>query len=145
MMNKRMLFFIFTASIALNIAFAITWAGYELSEGLADSRVLVLQYDDEEKIWCPLHRSLKVSEQQWKQIEPRLLEFRKTSDGICRQVNHTRAEMIDLLSVSEPDRPAIADKQKEILIAQQKMQQLVIEHLLFEKSVEVRACSTRSR
>lgn len=134
-MNKRILFFIFASSIALNTAFLITWAGYRFSEGLAEEPIQSYHHDDKGQIWCPLHRSLNVSEQQWKQIEPRLLEFRKTSDGICREVNNKRAEMIDLLSVSEPDRQAIADKQKEILAAQQKMQQLVIEHLLFEKSV----------
>jgi Spy/CpxP family protein refolding chaperone len=134
-MNKRILIFIFAASIALNIAFAITWVGYGLSEGPADARMQFSQHDVKGQIWCPLHRSLDVTEEQWKQIEPSLLEFRKTSDGICQEVNNKRAEMINLLSVDEPNRQAITDKQKEILAGQEKMQQLVIEHLLFEKSV----------
>lgn len=134
-MNKRILIFIFVASLALNVAFVTTWAGYRLSEEPAKDQMQISQHNDNEKIWCPLHRSLNVTEEQWKQIEPRLLEFRSTSDDICQEVNNKRAEMIDLLSVPDPDRQSIADKQKEILAGQEKMQRLVIEHLLFEKTV----------
>jgi len=134
-MSKRIFVFIFVASLALNIAFVASWAGYRLSEGLANDEGEVLQYDEQDEIWCPLHRSLNVGPQQWQRIEPHLLEFRNESQNICEQVNEKRSEMIDILSSPDPDRQAIADKQKEILAAQQKMQQLVIEHLLFEKSV----------
>ena len=134
-MNKRIIVFIFVASLALNVAFVVSWAGYRLSEGLANDRGEVLQSGEQDEIWCPLHRSLNVSKEQWQQLEPRLLEFRKESQGICEQVNQKRGEMIDILSSADPDREVIGEKQKEILAAQQKMQQLVIEHLLFEKSV----------
>jgi len=134
-MNKRIFIVILVASLALNVAFVASWAGYRLSRESADDRGQVLPTDEKDEIWCPLHRSLNVSKEQWQQLEPRLLEFRNTSQRICGQVNEKRGEMIDILSSLDPDRQAIADKQKEILAAQQKMQQLVIEHLLFEKSV----------
>ena len=134
-MNKRIIVFIFVASLALNIAFVVSWAGYRLPQRFTDDQGQVFPSEEKGEIWCPLHRSLNVSKEQWQQLEPRLLEFRKTSQGICEQVNQKRSEMIDILSSADPDRQAIADKQKEIQAAQQKMQQLVIEHLLFEKSV----------
>ncbi len=134
-MNKRILIFIFAVSIALNTAFVIAWAGVRLSDGLTQEPSQSSQQDDNEKIWCPLHRSLKVTDEQWKQIEPNLLEFQNVSDGVCLEINNKRAEMIELLSKADPDTQAIMDKQKEILAGQDKMQKLVIEHLLFEKSV----------
>jgi len=134
-MSKRIFVFILIASLALNAAFIASWAGYRMSRGFADDRGKVLPTVEKHEIWCPLHRSLNVSKEQWQQLEPHLLEFRKKSQGICEQVNQKRSEMIDILSSADPDRQAITDKQKEIQAAQQKMQQLVIEHLLFEKSV----------
>jgi Spy/CpxP family protein refolding chaperone len=134
-MSKRILIFILVASLALNIAFVASWAGYRFSQGFADDWGQVLPTDEKDEIWCPLHRSLNVTKEQWQQLEPRLLEFRNTSQSICEQVNQKRGEMIDIISSPDPERQTIYDKQKEILAAQQKMQQLVIEHLLFEKSV----------
>jgi len=134
-MSKRIFVLILISSLALNFAFVFSWAGYRFSQGFADDRGQVLPSDEKDEIWCPLHRSLNVSKEQWQRIEPRLLEFRNTSQSICEQVNQKRGEMIDILSSADPDHQAVADKQKEILAAQQKMQQLVIEHLLFEKSV----------
>lgn len=134
-MNKRIIVFIFVASLALNIAFVVSWAGYRFSQGFTDDKGQVLPSEEKGEIWCPLHRSLNVSKEQWQQLEPRLLEFRNESQGICEQVNQKRGEMIAILSSADPDRVVIGEKQKEIVAAQQKMQQLVIEHLLFEKSV----------
>jgi Spy/CpxP family protein refolding chaperone len=86
-------------------------------------------------MWCPLHRKLGATDQQWQQIEPKLAEFRKSAQGVCQDVARKRGEMIDLIASAQPDRQAIADKQEEILAGQRKMQQLVIEHLLAEKQV----------
>jgi len=43
--------------------------------------------------------------------------------------------LIDLIASDNPDRDAISAKQEEIRAGQQRMQQLVVEHLLAQKEV----------
>lgn len=86
-------------------------------------------------IWCPLHRRLDTTPEQWRQLEPELMEFQETSQAICEEVNRKRREMIDLIAAPKPDRRAIAAKQEEILAAQRKMQNLVIDHFLATKQI----------
>jgi len=87
------------------------------------------------QIWCPLHRRLNVTAEQWQQIEPGLDEFRRKSQSLCADMNRLRAELIDLIAIDEPDRQAIAAKQNQIRDGQRQMQQLVVEHLLAEKEM----------
>ncbi|MFO7897568.1 MAG: periplasmic heavy metal sensor, partial [Planctomycetota bacterium] len=86
-------------------------------------------------VWCPLHRRLNVTDEQWRRIEPRLEAFRDRTRAICTRMNRLRGEMIDLIASDDPDRDAIAARQEEIRAGQRQMQQLVIEHLLAEKEV----------
>ncbi len=114
-------------SVALNIAFISVWAVHAArthwpTDAAGDS-----------EMWCPLHRRLNVTDEQWQRIEPRITEFRARSQTICAELNRLRTELIDLIASDDPDRQAIAAKQEEILAGQRKMQQLVIEHLLAEK------------
>jgi len=89
-------------------------------------------------VWCPLHRKLGTTETQWQEIEPRLAEFQKSAQELCRSINKRRLEMVGLIAASEPDRVAIRTKQEEILAGQRRMQDLTIEHLLAEKGVLTR-------
>jgi Spy/CpxP family protein refolding chaperone len=91
--------------------------------------------NDSGGISCPLYRAIGANEQQLKELEPKLAEFRKSSKQICDDVAIKRGEMIDLLAAPQPDRTAIAVKQDEILAYHRKMQELVIEQLLAEKHV----------
>ena len=119
-------------SVALNVAFVAVWLARSLpsrtgcpwggSRGRGGAGV-----------WCPLHRQLGTSEKQWQEIEPRLKKFQERSQELCRHINQLRGELIDLVAAPEPDRAAIEAKQKEILAGQEKMQALVIEHLLAER------------
>lgn len=117
-------------SVGLNVAFVGVWAvravGCRRPAGHAD---------DHGKVWCPLHRRLSVTDEQWRQIEPRLSAFRRDSQSRRREIGRLRGEMIDLIAADAPDRQAIAAKQVEIRAGQRQMQQLVIEHLLAEKEV----------
>jgi len=118
-------------SITLNIAFVAIWAAHAVPTHLRDWRGVA----HEEGVWCPLHRQLGVTEAQWGEIEPQLVEFQKSARAQCAQVNRLRGELIDLVAAPEPDRNAIRAKQKEILAGQRRMQELVIEHLLTEKQL----------
>lgn len=117
-------------SVAMNVAFAGTWAVcmtkayWPIGAGEGDSTV-----------WCPLHRQLDVTPDQWRLIEPRMREFHAKSQAICEELGRLRVEMIGIIAAENPDRQAIAAKQEEIRAGQQRMQELVIEHLLGEKQV----------
>ena len=117
-------------SVALNVAFIGVWAARAVG-----CRRSVEHADGGGKVWCPLHRRLNVTDEQWRQIEPRLAAFRRDSQSRCQEIGRLRGEMIDLIEADEPDRQAIAAKQEEIRAGQRQMQQLVIEHLLAEKEV----------
>jgi len=117
-------------SVALNVAFIGVWAVHTARAHWPAERP-----DDDGAVWCPLHRRLNVTDRQWQRIEPRLAAFRRDSQSRRREISRLRGEMIDLIAADEPDRQAIAAKQEEIRAGQQRMQKLVIEHLLAEKEV----------
>jgi len=128
-MWKKIVPLLIVLSVALNVAFLGMWGVQVAAPLLAADRT----YDGE--IWCPLHRKLNVTAEQWQQIEPRLAEFRQESQALCAEMNRRRAEFIDLIAAEQPDRQAIAAKQEEIRTGQRRMQQLVVAHLLAEKEV----------
>lgn len=118
-------------SLAMNAGFASTWiAGLVRQRTAAGCR---LEQQNTEKIWCPLHRRLGVSEAQWSDIEPRMLAFHDSTRVLCRRMQALRGEVMDLLAADKPDRAAIEARQREIASRQQHMQRLVIQHLLREK------------
>lgn len=115
-------------SVGLNMAFVVAWAAHALPAGTGRRRGG--QDDRGGGVWCPLYRQLGTSEKQWQEIEPRLKTFQERAQETCRQVSQLRSELIGLIAAPEPDRAAISAKQKEILAGQEKIQALVIEHLL---------------
>ena len=129
-MWKKIAPMLIVLSVALNVAFIGVWAFQTVR-----SRWPAGYIEDHGKIWCPLHRHLNVTDEQWHRIEPRMKEFLRNSQDLCKDINRLRGEMIDLIAAAEPDRQAIAAKQEQIRAGQQRMQQLVIEHLLAEKQV----------
>jgi len=116
-------------SVALNIAFATFWAVRALPSYLRGRH----RTAGGGAVWCPLHRKLGATDAQWREIEPRLVEFKKSARAVCAEVNRARGEMIDLIAAPEADREAIRAKQGEIVAGQRRMQELVINHLLSEK------------
>ncbi len=128
-MWKRIAPLLIVLSVALNAAFIGVWAVHA-----ARAHWLVDEPHAGEA-WCPLHRRLNVTDEQWRQIEPRIAEFRRRSQAICAEMNRLRAELIDLIAADDPDRQAIAAKQEQIRAGQRQMQELVVEHLLAEKDV----------
>jgi Spy/CpxP family protein refolding chaperone len=133
-MWKQMKPLLVILSIALNLAFVGIWLAYATASRM-ESRERPCEPGDSETVWCPLHRELNVTPEQWAKIEPRLREFRTSADAICRQMSQLRAEMIDLLAAPQPDLEAVKAKQEEIHVGQRRMQGLVVEQLMSEKKV----------
>ena len=128
-MWKRIAPFLILLSVALNVAFVGVWAFRAVRSHWPSGR------GEAGAVWCPLHRRLDVTDEQWRQIEPRLNAFRKDSQSLCKHINRLRREMIDLIAGEHPQRRTIAAKQEEIRAGQRRMQELVVEHLLAEKEV----------
>lgn len=128
-MWKRIRPLLILLSVVLNVAFVVIWAAHALPthlRGIRDPR-------HGEGVWCPLHRRLGATDAQWREIEPRLVEFQNSARTVCEEANRARAEMIDLIAAPEPNGEAIRAKQEEILTCQRRVQELVINHLLNEK------------
>jgi Spy/CpxP family protein refolding chaperone len=132
-MWKKTRIYLIVASVALNVAFVAMWIAHAaLPEAhIEETR----QRETQQTIWCPLHRELGVTEEQWAQIEPRLREFQAAVGERCRHTNAKRLDVIDLIAVEEPDTEAIRAKQDEILATKRSIQGLVMDHLLAEKKI----------
>lgn len=129
-------------SVALNVAFAGVWLVHvSAARGASGTQSCEKPCEapctpgDSQTVWCPLHRELGVSVEQWKKLEPRLREFRSAADAICEQNRRQRTGLLEMLFEPEPDMRAIHAKQEEILDAQRQMQALVIEQLSEEKKI----------
>ncbi len=116
-------------SVALNLAFLGLW-GVRVAAPLWAADV---HHDGE--VWCPLHRRLNVTAEQWQRIEPRLAEFQRQSQAICEEMNRLRGELIEVIAGQQPDPLVIAARQEAIRAGQHRMQGLVVEHLLTEKEM----------
>jgi Spy/CpxP family protein refolding chaperone len=129
-MWKRIVPLLIVLSVTLNVGIAGVWVAHALH-----GYWITLDQPDEggEGVWCPLHRSLGVTDEQWKRIESGLTQFQRDSRALCQEVNRKRGELIDLIASPQPDREAIAAKQEEILAGQREMQKRVIARLLTEK------------
>jgi Spy/CpxP family protein refolding chaperone len=112
-------------SVALNSAFMAAWVSQTLPSKKCEHK---------ESECAAIFSQLGVSEEQLQKIKPRLAKFRECSKAQCEEINRLRRELIDLIAAAEPCRETIAAKQKEILESQRKMQELVVEQLLTEKS-----------
>ena len=133
MMWKKTRLYLIVASVALNVAFIAMWIAHAaLPEAHPEETV---QRETQQTIWCPLHRELAVTEEQWTQIEPRLREFQAAVGELCQQTGAMRLDVIDLIAVEEPDREAIRAKQDEILATKRRIQELVAGHLLAERQI----------
>jgi Spy/CpxP family protein refolding chaperone len=114
-------------SLALNVSVFFVWFMCHHSQGAACPTTENSSYR--------LHKEIGVNDDQWRQIEPKMNDFRKGSQTLCHDVEQQRLQLIDLILASETNTAAIRAKQEEILTSQRKMQELVLSQLLFEKQV----------
>jgi Spy/CpxP family protein refolding chaperone len=129
--------YLISLSIALNLSFLAMWIAYAAP---VDSAGEVAGEEGsprtaESSVWCPLHRELQVTEQQWREIEPRLRQFQASVGELSAHVDRMRSEVIDLLAAESPDLAAVRAKQDEILAAKRAMQDMVAAHLIAERQV----------
>ena len=121
-MGKGWKRFLIALSVGLNLAFVGLWAIHAMPG--CRSR------GDREEVWCPLHRQLGATPEQWREIEPAMLAFQARAREFCGEAGRLRLELIELLAAETPDKEEIAKKQAEIHERQRRMQELVVEHLL---------------
>lgn len=124
---------VLAVSVALNVAVVSGWAVHAVPAHLQGGPVG--EEAAESEIWCPLHRELGVTMEQWRRLEPRLVEFREKARENCRRLQGLRDELLESLAAREPDMEAIRAKQEEILKGHGRMQELVLGRLLEEKDV----------
>lgn len=122
---------VLAVSIALNVALLSTWAAHAIPNHLRGEPDA--EAPTQQEIWCPLHRELGVTMEQWREIEPRLVEFHEKAQENCQRLQGLRDELLDLLAAPQQDMEAIRAKQEEILKGQGRMQELVLGRLLDEK------------
>jgi Spy/CpxP family protein refolding chaperone len=112
-------------SVVLNSAFVAAWLSHRLPGENCAGKLES----------CCILSTVEATPQQREQMLPRLADFRKRSKEQCQEINRLRRELIDLLEEDQPDRQAVAGKQQEILEGQRKMQQMIVDELLAEKSI----------
>jgi len=135
--NMKTAIVILIFSVALNTAFGAMWAIHRLPAHLGCAGHKAAS-NAKSCVSCPLHRKLGTSEKQWQELEPRLMEFKTSSQAVCRELDQLRKELIDLIAAPQTDFEAIRAKQDEILAGQGRMQELLISHLLTEKEMLTR-------
>jgi Spy/CpxP family protein refolding chaperone len=133
-MVRKNAFLLMVLSVALNVGFTGIWAAQTVA-GRWSAWEGRRQKSRDGAVWCPLYRSLNVTGEQWRQLEPRLNRFQQASRSLYEEIQRKRAELIDLVATVETDRETIAAKQEEIRAGQRRMQELVVDQLLAEKEV----------
>ena len=122
-------------SISLNLAVIAVWC-IQVIWGQTTVPFAVNKHSDSDlSIRSALHREIGVSDDQWKQIEPFVLEFRQQSTRQQQKLETLRQQLLGLMAKTPTDEVAIKSKQEEILMAQKQMQNIVIGHLLKEKEI----------
>ncbi|WP_146601766.1 Spy/CpxP family protein refolding chaperone [Novipirellula aureliae] len=124
--------YLIVVSAALNVAFIGMWMTQATARHTrsADAGEKVAH-----TVWCPLHRQLKVTEEQWVQIEPPLREFQAAVEALREQTGELRSKVIALIATEDPDVEMIHTMQDQILETKRQIQHLVLDHLLAEKKI----------
>jgi len=124
---------LFALSVGLNLAFIAMWLVHSLTAPGDAGGLSYPEIDD--AVPSALHREIGVTEEQWRKIEPMVLDFREKASIQRQKISALRSQLMDLLTIPEVDEAAIREKQEEILAGQRRMQNLVIDHLLKEKEL----------
>jgi Spy/CpxP family protein refolding chaperone len=120
-------------SVALNVAFVGGWVTRTIH---AAHEKKVVQSSEGTHAGIPVfYEQLGVTQEQWQKIRPQLETFQASALAVFQDINRRRQEFLALLAAPQADRATIAEKQKEILAAQARMQELVISHILAEKKL----------
>lgn len=124
---------LFAFSVGLNLAFIALWLVHSLSAPGDAGELFRPEIDG--GVSSALHREIGVTKEQWRKIEPLILDFREKASRQRQKISDLRGQLMDLLTIAKADKTAIREKQEEIMAAQRRMQNLVIDHLLKEKEL----------
>lgn len=124
---------LFALSLGLNLAFIAMWLVHTLSLSAPGDAGGLSPTEFDDSVPSVLHREIGVTEEQWRKIEPLLLDFREKAGKQRQEISALRGQLMDLLTMPDVDEAAIGKTQEEILAGQRRMQNLVIGHLLKEK------------
>lgn len=122
---------LFALSLGLNLAFIAMWLIHSLSAPSDMGDLSPSGIDS--GVPSVLHREIGVTEDQWRKIEPLVLDFREKAGKQRQKISVLRSQLMGLLTMPNVDEAAIRETQEEILAGQCQMQNLVIDHLLKEK------------
>jgi Spy/CpxP family protein refolding chaperone len=135
-MRSRIRTLLIILSVSLNVAFVAAWGMKTLTQTAnAAKQNNTFCSQDSCGIWCPLHRALGTTEAQWQTLEPLQRKFQAASQSLNDTSDVLRAELVDLIAKPDMNRAAIEAKESEIGAIQQRMQGLVVNHLLEEKRI----------
>lgn len=132
---------VLAVSVALNVALLSTWAVRAIPAHLA--RRPSAGQPQQPEIWCPMHRELGLTTEQWKKIEPQMLRFHRQIREQRGKLKGLREEMFELLRADRADREKMKAQQEKILQALRGMQDIVLDHLLAEKRLLTDAQQSR--
>ncbi|HEY3295303.1 MAG TPA: periplasmic heavy metal sensor [bacterium] len=136
-MHSRTRILLIILSVSLNVAFVTAWGMKTLTQTARAARPqkTVCMPDSSCRIWCPLHRALGTTAEQWRSLEPLQRDFQTASATLGTTADSLRGQLMDLLAEPQVNPVAIEAKEGEIGTVQQRMQRLVVNHLLEEKRV----------
>jgi hypothetical protein len=132
-MTKRSIYgFFIVCSLTLNVAFLGIWLTHSIPSLFKEHHCAA---GSKELRKCPLQAALALSDSQWVRIEPRIKAFRESSAVVYKEITDSRAALIDELEKPHPDSTAMSICRERIQAGQNKMQILVVSHILDEKSM----------
>jgi Spy/CpxP family protein refolding chaperone len=135
-MSTRIRTLLVILSVSLNVAFVVAWGMKTVVTTAHAARHERQKCNmDSCRVWCPLHRALGTTETQWHTLEPMQRKFQTASQQLADSADVLRSQLADLLAPAVVNPAAVDAKQSEILAVQQKMQTLVVMHLLEEKQL----------
>jgi Spy/CpxP family protein refolding chaperone len=121
-MRENLKTILFIASVALNLAFAVTYATYKLP--------LFAGVRQTSPPGEPLFLHLDLTPGQLEQFSAERYRFHGLIQQLGQQIKGKQLDLIDLLKATPPDQQAIKTEQEEIQGLQRGIQNGVIDHFL---------------
>ena len=132
-MWRNVLTLLLIFSLALNLAFAGVWVYHR---AYVQPRLMERLPPPSELPAMPwAEQALELRDPQRSRVRTEYAEFRKKMWEIRTRAEQNRVVLLDLLAAPKPDRKAIQECLSRIAADNQKLQELVVEHLLALKGM----------
>ncbi|HMA65518.1 MAG: Spy/CpxP family protein refolding chaperone [Fibrobacterota bacterium] len=133
-MKSKLFVLIALFSFILNLTIISIWAYHKITVGTSFSKSTNKPAVDLSAP-CALHRSVGVTDSQWKKIRVSLSAFSDSSSRITDSIDTYRYMLIDILSKEHIDTTELNRIQEHILDFQRNLQHQVISYMQKEKDV----------